>query len=183
MRRVLAASPALIEAQDARGRRAIHVCARRSWPAHSDESPSGLACLDVLIDAGTPFDAVQPIADDGELFPATPLWYAVAHGQNRPMARRLLDLGANPRHCLFAAVWNDDAQMLQMLLQAGAVTEVRAQGVTPLLYAARLARSATLAVLLDAGADRHARDRKGRSALALARGAHLGADWLARLQT
>lgn len=70
IRRVLAAKPALVRQRDARGRLAIHLCARRSWPAHRDESAHGMASLPALIDAGTAFDAVHPIPEAGEIFPA-----------------------------------------------------------------------------------------------------------------
>lgn len=167
--RVLERSPALIEAQDASGRRALHVCAKRPWPEHKAESVQGLETLRVLIEAGTPADVVQPIPEDGEIFPATPLWYAVAHGRNPEMTRVLLDRGCSPQHCLFAAVWTDDVDILQMLIRAGAPLERRSEGVTPLLYAARLGREASVRALLTAGADNTAVDRKGLSALQLAR--------------
>lgn len=98
------------------------------------------------------------------------------------MTRFLLDLGSDPRHCLFAAVWNDGADILRMLIDAGAVLDVRADGVTPLLYAARLGRVATLRVLLDAGADLRATDRKGNTPYRLARRSGVPPDLLARLQ-
>lgn len=169
LRRVLERSPALVEVLDASGRRALHVCAKRPWPEHKAESAQGLETLHWLIEAGTPADVIQPIPEDREIFPATPLWYAVAHGRNPVMTRVLLDLGCSPEHCLYAAVWNDDVDILQMLITAGAPLERRAEGATPLLYAARLGREASVRVLLASGADSAAVDRKGLNALQLAR--------------
>lgn len=178
--RVLERSPALVEALDASGRRALHVCAKRSWPQHRAESDQGLESLRMLIEAGTPADVVQPIPEDHGIFPATPLWYAVAHGRNPLMTRVLLDRGCSPEHCLFGAVWNDDADILQMLIAAGAPLERHAEGASPLLYAARLGREASVRVLLAAGADLTAVDHKGLNALQLAR-RHKRADSLLRL--
>lgn len=167
--RLLERSPDLIDALDTSGRRALHVCAKRPWPEHRAESAQGLESLRLLIAAGTPADVVQPIPEDGGIFPATPLWYAVAHGRNPAMTRVLLDRGCSPEHCLFAAVWTDDVDILQMLIHAGAPLERRSEGVTPLLYAARLGREASARTLLGAGADLGAVDRKGLNAQQLAR--------------
>ena len=62
------------------------------------------ATIHAFLDRGTPFDIVHPIIEDDAVFPATPLWYAVAHGDNAAMARLLLDLGARPDRSLFTAV-------------------------------------------------------------------------------
>jgi ankyrin repeat protein len=53
---------------------------------------------------------------------------------------------------------------------------------TPLFYAARLQRSKTLALLLDAGADPSIRDDRGRDTAAIARARRLPEDIIARLE-
>lgn len=169
VRRVLAEKPALATATDPNGRVALHVCAKRSYPGHHRESAAGIATMRALLEGGTPFDIVHAIPEDGATFPATPLWYAVAHGRNPPMTRQLLDLGARPDHCLFGAVWYDEADILQMLLDAGAPIDPVVEGATPLVYAARLGRLESIRTLVKAGASIDATDRKGRTPYLLAR--------------
>jgi ankyrin repeat protein len=67
------------------------------------------------------------------------------------------------------AARNNDVAQLQRILEAGAPIESRdADGMTPLLLAARFGGGDALAALLKAGADVHARDNVGMSALHLA---------------
>lgn len=181
-RRILAAKPALATATDASGRAALHVCAKRSYVEYRAESAQGMATVRALLDAGTPFDLVHPIPEERTTFPATPLWYAVAHGRNPVMTRFFLDLGATPDHCLFAAVWTDDVDILAMLIAAGAPLEPNAFGATPLVYAAQLGREASIRVLVAAGAAIGVVDHRGRSPYQLARARKVSAATLALLQ-
>lgn len=181
-RRLLAARPDLAIVSDPSARYALHYCAKRTYVEHRAESDAGIETAQALVDAGTRFDVVQPILEDGEIFPATPLWYAVAHGRNPVMTRFFLDLGATPDHCLFAAVWNDDADILAMLLAAGAPIDPVADGATPLVYAARLGREASIRVLVGGGAARDAVDGKGRAPLQLAMAKKVSAETLALLR-
>jgi hypothetical protein len=66
---------------------------------------------------------------------ATPLWYAVARGCNRPLAEFLLQSGSTPEHCLWAASFREDLKMLQLLLDAGSNPDFQdARGMTALHY-------------------------------------------------
>jgi hypothetical protein len=168
----LAAQPDLARAVDARGRTALHVCAGR--PLTPGTVEDGLATARRLVDAGVDINAIEEIPDDGEVFPATALWYAVARGRNFELVRFLLESGADPHHCLWAVVWANDAPMARLLLDAGSDTELRFDGETPLLYAARLGREQALQELLRARADIHVQDSKGRSPLDHARKRRLG---------
>ncbi|MGE0808220.1 MAG: ankyrin repeat domain-containing protein [Burkholderiaceae bacterium] len=167
VRALLGVKPELAQARDSRGRTALHLCAGR--PLVEAEVKAGLATAAQLLDAGVDTDAVEEIPDDGDVFPATALWYAVARGRNLELVRFLLKAGADPDNCLWAVVWADDAPMARLLLDAGSNTELRFDGDTPLLYAARLGREAALQELLRAGADIRVHDAKGRSPLDLAR--------------
>ena len=55
--------------------------------------------------------------DEGD-FRATPLWYAVARGENLPLVRFLLARGADASTSLWAAVWRDDGEMCRELLKS-----------------------------------------------------------------
>jgi len=180
-RRLLAAQPDLVQAKDANGRTALHLCAGRPLPEHESEASASVATARTLLDAGAELDAVQPIPDDGEIFPATPLWYAVARGRNPDLVRFLLGNGANPDYCLWATAWANDVALTRLLLQAGARTELRFAGETPLVYAARLGREPVILALVAAKADIRATDTKGRTPLELARKKRVAAGVLAKL--
>lgn len=121
--------------------------------------------------------------DEGD-FRATPLWYAVARGENLPLVAFLVKRGANASYSLWAAVWRDDEDMCRTLLKAkpGPDLDLRAHGETPIFYAARLQRMKTLALLIDAGANPAIADFKGRDAVDIARERRLPADVMGRLE-
>lgn len=158
-------SPNLVKATDARGRTALHLCAARPPKSKDDPAKDSITTAAVLLRAGADVNAIHGIPDDGEIFPATPLWYAVARGKNLPLVKALLKAGADPDHCLWAAVWANDARMLQVLLKAGSRTELKFDGETPLLYAARLGREPVIPYLLRANASVTATDSKGMTPL------------------
>lgn len=96
-----------------------------------------LAVVDVLLARG-PSDVGKAVA----LATATESGVARGHGTGVPIVERLLDAGVDPN----AAPWGD--------------------GVTPLMRAVRLHDVAVMQLLLARGADVHARDARGRSAMA-----------------
>jgi uncharacterized protein len=159
----------LVNARDSKGRTALHLCARRRWDGTAASARSSLATAHALLEAGAAINAVQEIADDGEIFPATALWYAVAWGRNVPLVKDLVRRGADPDNCLAAVVWADDAPMTRLLLRAGSRTEIKFAGETPLIYAARLARERIIEELVAGGSDIRAKDAKGMTALDHAR--------------
>lgn len=171
----------LAKATDRSGRTALHLCAGAPLRERAGRARASLTTARALLAAGAELDAVQPIADHDEIFPATPLWYAVARGCNPPLVEMFLELGANPDHCLWATAWANDAALTRSLLQAGARTDLRADGETPLLYAARLGREPVIEALLAAGADVHIGDGKGRTAYELARKKRVATSILAML--
>lgn len=170
----------LTRARDSRGRTALQLCAARPLQAGESPEPSTETAR-ALLAAGSQLDAVHEIPDDGEVFPATALWYAIARGRNRALAACLLHAGANPDHCLWAVVWSGDLQMAKLLLAAGARTELRFAGETPLLYAARLEREPLILELVRAKANVDVRDSKGKTPLDYARKKRLGTAVIAAL--
>lgn len=172
--RLLSTDPGLVQVRDQRGRTAQHVCANRRWDKKPSSAKASIATMSALLTAGADVNAVQEISDDGKVFPATPLWYAVAWGQNLPLIKELLRCGADPDWCLFAVVWANDAPLARMLLKAGSNTELRFPEETPLHYAARLGREAVIKELIEAGADIRATDSKGKTPLDYARKKRLG---------
>jgi ankyrin repeat protein len=119
--------------------------------------------------------------EDEEDFRATPVWFAVARGENLPLVRFLLKRGADASYCLWAAVWRDDAVLCRALLQAKPRLDLRAHGETPIFYAARLQRLRTLELLVAAGADPAVKDRRGRDAVDIAGARRLPKEIIGRL--
>jgi ankyrin repeat protein len=148
----------LLEVRDDRGRNWLHVaCGRKGDPQGAIET------AEVLLAAGLPLDGA---AFTEGAWQATPLWYAVGHGQNRPLAGRLLNRGANPNYCLFAAAWNDDVETIRLLLAHGAdIEDDSADGERPLMGAIRWSKFGPALALAEAGADLDWRDRSGMTAL------------------
>jgi ankyrin repeat protein len=132
--------------------------------------PNGIKTVTALLNAGAGLEVEVPMNEDEGDFRATPLWYAVARGENLPLVRFLLKRGANASYSLWAAVWRDDDVLCRELLKVKPRLNLRAHGETPIFYAARLKRLKTLDLLIKAGADPSIIDSHGRSAVDIARG-------------
>lgn len=181
---ILSAAPQLLHATDPKGRSALHLaCAVKPGGAGLAE-PNGLKTATTLLDAGADLEGEVPMDEDEGDFRATPLWYAVARGENLPLAAFLVKRGANASYSLWAAVWRDDEDMCRTLLKAKHALELnlRAHGETPIFYAARLQRMKTLALLMEAGANPAIPDFKGRDAVDIARERRLPKDVIERLE-
>jgi ankyrin repeat protein len=162
---LLAVSPDLAQATDSKGRTALHLASSVKPGNWATGEPDGLRTIAALLRAGAGLEAEAPMdADEGD-FRATPLWYAVARGENLPLARFLLRHGADPRYSLWAVVWRDDEVVCRELLKNRPRLDLRAHGETPIFYAARLKRLKTLDLLIEAGANPAIADNKGRDAV------------------
>jgi hypothetical protein len=161
LRTDLAARPDLLSVRDERGRNWLHLCCGREGGAAGDS----IRTADLLLELGLGLE--DPAFTEGE-WQATPLWFAIAHGKNLPLATHLLKLGSTPRYCLFAAIWNEDRAAIRLLLRHGAnVDEDSAPGETPLLGAVAWSKFGPAEELLEASADPNARNAKGDTALHL----------------
>jgi ankyrin repeat protein len=159
---MLRARPEFVSLTDPKGRQPLQLCARRQVTT-PDEARAGVATARALVNAGADVNAVLEIEDDGEIFPATALWHALAWGRNRPLAAYLLKLKADPNHCMFALVFNDDLTSAKLLRRHGADIDEVGQGETPLIYALRHQRVAFAQWLLKEGANPNFKDRRGFS--------------------
>ncbi len=178
---MLAAAPELARAADAKGRQALHLACAVPPATPGLGGPDGIATATALLAAGADLEAVVPMDEDEGDFRATPLWYAVARGENFSLVQFLLERGADASFSLWAAVWRDDAALLAALLAAKPRLNLRAHGETPIFYAARLQRLKTLDLLIAAGADPTIADPQGRDALEIAQARRLPADVIERL--
>jgi ankyrin repeat protein len=138
---------ALARAVDARGRTALHLCARTNAAKDGRDAQAGLKVAKALLAAGADPNAIHDIPDEEGSFEATPLWYAVAWGRNPKLVKLLLGAGASPRGCLWACVWLEDLEMAKTLVKAGAPLDEVEGGETPLEYATRTKKDAFVRLL------------------------------------
>jgi ankyrin repeat protein len=163
----------------ANGADARHADAEGNTPLHHAARSTDAAVAALLLDAGA---LVETLNADG----FSPLGIACAAGNWR-LARFLIERGAKPepkdgQPALLAAVaGDDDIAGVQLLLKHKARVDCRGSHQRTALLIACAAGNAEIAgELLDAGADRNARDADGLTPLLeAARGGHAGV--LARL--
>jgi uncharacterized protein len=181
VRTLIEASPLLVSAVDPKGRGALHLaCSAKPDGAALGES-NGIETVATLLNAGADLElAVSMEADEGD-FRATPLWFAVARGENPPLVCFLLERGADASFSLWAVVWRDDDKMCRELLRSKPRLNLRAHGETPIFYAARLKRLRTLDLLIEAGADPTITDHPGRDAIDIAKARGLPKHFIDRL--
>ena len=174
-------SPQLVQATDPRGRTALHLACAAKPGSGMLADPHGIETVTALLAAGAGLEVAVPMDEDEEDFRATPLWYAVARGENLPLVQFLLKRGADASYSLWAAVWRDDEVLCRHLLKSPPKLNLRAHGETPIFYAARLQRLKTLDLLIEAGADPTIPDRQGRDAVEIAQARRLPRDLISRL--
>ena len=178
---LLAVSPTLVQATDSKGRTALHLACSVKPSNRAIGEPDGLRTVAALLKAGADLEAEAAMdADEGD-FRATPLWYAVARGENLPLIQFLLRLEADPSYSLWAVVWRDDDVVCRELLKNRPMLDLRAHGETPIFYAARLKLLKTLDLLIEAGANPAIVDDKGRDAVDIARARRLPKSLIDRL--
>jgi uncharacterized protein len=180
LKAMLRAAPALANATDPKGRMALHIaCAVKAGSGLGEAN--GIKTVTALLDSGANLEAAVPMDEDEGDFRATPLWYAVARGENLPLVRFLLKRGADASYSLWAAVWRDHPVVCRELLRVKPRLNLKAHGETPIFYAARLKRLRTLNLLIEAGADPAIVDSRGRNAVEIARARRLPKSLIERL--
>jgi hypothetical protein len=111
------------------------------WPADRRSQRVEDGCR--ASEGGRRLEAAAPTDEEEGDHRSTPLWFAVARGENVPLVRFLLTSGADPSYSLWAVVWRDDEVFCLELLKNRPRLNLRAYGETPIFYAARLKRLKT----------------------------------------
>lgn len=162
VRAALAEEPGLRDVRDEKGRSWLHVCCGVSPKARGLRPADSVRTADVLLDAG--LDVDEAAFREGD-WKATPLWHAVARGGNLTLARHLLERGADPDHCLWAAAHRDDVAAIRMLVAAGARVDPVTEDETPFLHAVKTSHFRAARALLELGANVDFQDSRGMTAL------------------
>ena len=158
----LSENPALLGVRDERGRNWLHLACGVKVKERGLQVGDSLKTAEVLLNAG--LDINQEAFREPD-FKATPLWYAIAHGQNIKLAEFLLARGSVPHYCMWAAAYNNDAPAIRLLVANGAEINASAEDATPFLFAIQWSRFAAAEQLLKLGADVNAQNSKKVSAL------------------
>jgi uncharacterized protein len=143
-------NPRLLEFRDERGRNWLHLCCAVKVKERGLKVADSIRTAEVLLDAGL---EINQEAFSEKDFKATPLWYAVAFGQNLKLAEFLLRRGSVPHYCMWAAAYNDDAAAIRQLVANGAAINPVAEDATPFLFAIQWSRFVAAEQLLKLGAD------------------------------
>jgi ankyrin repeat protein len=158
----LAENPALLGFRDERGRNWLHLACGVKVKERGLRPSDSIKTAEVLLNAG--LDINQEAFQEPD-FKATPLWYAIAHGQNLKLAEFLLARGSVPHYCMWAAAYNDDAPGIRLLVANGAEINASAEDATPFLFAIQWSRFAAAEQLLRLGADVNVQNSKKMTAL------------------
>lgn len=158
----LAENPDLLSVRDERGRNWLHLCCSVNLKGANRKAADSVKTAEVLLRRG--LDINHEAFTEGA-WKATPLWYAIARGENLALAEYLLNHGSTPNYCLWAASFNNDLDAIRLLIRHGANVEDAFEDETPFLSAIKTSHFRSGEELLKLGADVNYQDSKGMTAL------------------
>jgi ankyrin repeat protein len=158
----LAESPVLLSVRDERRRNWLHLCCSVNLKGKKLKAADSIKTAEVLIRRG--LDINHEAFTEGD-WKATPLWYAIARGENLALAEYLLKQGSTPNYCLWAAAFNNNLEAIRMLVRHGANVDDAFEDETPFLSAIKTSHFRSAEELLRLGSDVNCRDSKGMTAL------------------
>ena len=128
-----------------------------------------IECAAFLLEHGVDLDSVQPIPEGFGVFNATALWYAVSWQSNARLAAYLLGRGADPNPGVFAALWDGNIEICELLDSYGADWNQRAGDETPIMEMFKYNRTKLVTWLLDRGVELNVTNAEGLTVLDYAR--------------
>lgn len=164
-RESLEAEPQLLEANDPRGRDLLQIVASVSTRGHKAAAQKQIALLDYLVEEG--LDPHKRYGGDCEGEGVNLVWHAVARAGHPAVAAHLIDRGGEPDG-LYAATWNEDAQLIALLGEAGIDPNPVVFDETPLMHGVRYQKFRSIDPLVAIGAAVDWQDSKGRTVLSVA---------------
>lgn len=161
VRAALNAHSELLAYRGKKGENLLHTCCGARIGTDARRRRASVKTAEALIDAGIDVDDEAFTEDEWK---ATPLWYAVGRAKNLTLAAYLIERGANPEYCMWAAAYNDDPAAVRLLYKAGAKVDPMGDE-TPLMFAVKWSRFAAAEALLQCGANANFQDTTGKTAL------------------
>ncbi len=159
----LAERPEMLPVRDERGRNWLHLCCGVNPKRARLKAEDSVKTAEVLLRRG--IDINQEAFTEGE-WKATPLWFAIARGENLGLAEFLLKRGSNPNYCLWAAGFVENIEAIRLLVRHGAnVNDASAVEESPFMGAIKWSHFKAAEELLKLGADVNYVDPKGVTAL------------------
>jgi hypothetical protein len=159
----LAERPDLLSIRDERGRNWLHLCCGVNPKRAKLKPEDSVKTAEVVLRHG--LDLNQEAFTEGA-WKATPLWFAIARGENLMLAEFLLKRGANPNYCLWAAAFVENIEAIRLLIRYGAnVNDPSDVQESPFLSAIKWSHFKAAEELLKLGADVDYQDRTGMTAL------------------
>jgi uncharacterized protein len=160
--RALAERPDLIPVVDARGRNWLHLCCGVNPKRAKLKPADSVKTAEVLLRRGLDINREAFVEGDWK---ATPLWFAIARGENLVLAEFLLGRGSNPNYCLWAASFVENVEAIRLLVRHGADVNDPSGEESPFLFAIKWSHFKSAEELLKLGADVNYQDPKGMTAL------------------
>ena len=165
IKEIIASDPAWLTWAEPDGKNALHYLAAMNHRKNSEREEKSVSIMKLLLNRGMDINAVHHIPEERTTFPATPLWYAYAKGRNDKLYRYLLAAGANPEHCMFAIVWNNDVTAATLFKKYGAETDPVPMSQSPLMAAIFWKRWEVAEWFLRNNADVNRADFEGNASL------------------
>jgi uncharacterized protein len=121
--------------RDKCGRNLLHICCGVNPRRDRRKVDASIKTAEVLLARGLALDDAAFTEENN--WKATPLWFAIARGENLVLADYPLKRRANPNYCLWAAGFREDIEAMRMLIRAGADVNDPSVDESPLLDAVK----------------------------------------------
>ncbi|MGH7924786.1 MAG: ankyrin repeat domain-containing protein [Candidatus Binatus sp.] len=158
----LAERPELLSVRDQRGRNWLHLCCGVNPKRAKLKAEDSVKTAELLLRRG--LDINQEAFTEGD-WKATPLWFAIARGENLTLAQYLLKRGSNSNYCLWAAAFVENIEAIRLLVRHAANVNDPSVDESPFLGAIKWSHFKAAEELLELGADVNYQDSKGMTAL------------------